>query len=83
MGGHVMNILSNIKLTVSQYVILSLIAIVGILVVALRIKGSQLHELKLKLMEKELDIAMAKDDANVKDKKKKLKKAKKELKEAK
>jgi hypothetical protein len=75
-----MNFLSKIKLTISQYAILSLVAVVGALIVMLRLKGSQLHELKLKLMEKELDIATSKDDANIKQKKKKLKEAKKELK---
>lgn len=83
MGGHSMNFLSKVKLTVSQYAILTLIAALGVLVVMLRLRGSQLHELKLKLMEKELDIATAKDDANIKQKKKKLKEAKKELKRSK
>ena len=78
-----MNFLSNIKLTVTQAIILALSAIVGILVVILGIQGGRLHKAKVKLIEKELDIATLKDDKNIKDKKKKLRQAKKELKESK
>jgi hypothetical protein len=78
-----MNFLSNIKLTVTQAIILALSAIVGILVVILGIQGGRLHKAKVKLIERELDIATLKDDKNIKDKKKKLRQAKKELKESK
>jgi len=75
--------LSNIKLTAIQWVLLTLTAIIGILVIALGIQGGRLHKAKVKLIEKDLDIATLKDDENIASKKKKLKKAKKELKEAK
>jgi hypothetical protein len=83
MGRFFMNFLSKIKLTVVQAIILALTTIVGILVVVLGIQGGRLHRAKVKLIEKELDIATIKDDENIADKKKKLRKAKKELKESK
>jgi len=78
-----MNILSKIKLTVTQWVIVALASVVGILVIILGIQGGKLHRAKVKLIEKDLDIATIKDDENIADKKKKLRKAKKELKESK
>jgi hypothetical protein len=83
MGGFFMNILSKIKLTVTQWVIVVLASVVGVLVIALGIQGGKLHRAKVKLIEKDLDIATIKDDENIADKKKKLRKAKKELKESK
>lgn len=69
----------KISLTLQQWAIVSLIAIVGVLVVVLKLQGSKLHAVKLALMQKELDILVKKDDDNIAQKKRALRKAKKEL----
>jgi len=71
--------MNNIKLTLTQWAILALVVIIGILIVALKLQGSRLHLLKLQLMQKDLDISIKKDDNSVKEKKKALKEAKKDL----
>lgn len=70
--------MKNITLTLTQWVIALLAAIVGILAVAFKLQGNALKSAKLKLLEKDLDIAISKDAANIADKKKKLKEAKKQ-----
>lgn len=69
--------MKKIALTLSQWVIISLAAIVGVLAVAFKIQGDKLKQAKLKLLEKDLEIAIAKDEENIKEKKRKLKEAKK------
>jgi hypothetical protein len=54
---------------------------VGVLLVVFDLKNKELRAAKVKLAEKELDIAIAKDSAKIKQKKKKLKEAKNKLKE--
>lgn len=69
--------MKKIALTLSQWVIISLAAIVGVLAVAFKIQGDKLKQAKLKLLEKDLEIAIEKDAENIKEKKRKLKEAKK------
>lgn len=76
-----MNFLSKISLTAQQWLILTLVAIVGIMVVAFNVQGSVLHKVKLSLMEKELDLAIQKDEENIKAKKKRLAQEKRKLKQ--
>lgn len=76
-----MSFLSKLKLTAQQWAILTLVAIVGIMVVAFNIQGSILHKVKLSLMEKELDLALQKDKQNIAAKKKRLAQEKRKLKQ--
>jgi hypothetical protein len=69
--------MKKIVLTLSQWVIVSLAAIVGVLAVAFKLQGNKLKDAKLKLLEKDLEIAIEKDAKNIADKKKKLREAKK------
>lgn len=71
-----MNVLSKIRLTVVQWLVVMLAAIAGVLAIAFKLQGDKLKEVKLKLMEKDLDLAIKKDSDNIKEKKKKLKEAK-------
>lgn len=68
----------TITLTLTQWVIGALAAIVGVLLVAFKLQGNALKSAKLKLLEKDLDIAIAKDAENIAEKKRKLKEAKKQ-----
>lgn len=69
--------MKKIVLTLNQWLLLSLAAIAGVLAVAFKLQSNKLKEAKLKLLEKDLEIAIQKDDENIKQKKKKLKEAKK------
>jgi|694.fasta_scaffold62669_5 hypothetical protein len=73
--------LTELKLTLTQWIVVSLSIIVGVLLVVFDLKNKELRAAKVKLAEKELDIAIAKDSAKIKQKKKKLKEAKNKLKE--
>lgn len=70
--------MKNITLTLTQWVIAALATIVGVLLVALKLQNNALKSAKLKLLEKDLDIAIAKDAENIAEKKRKLKEAKKQ-----
>lgn len=70
--------MKNIALTVTQWIIVILAGLVGVLAVAFKLQGNALKSAKLKLLEKDLDIAMAKDASNIAVKKKKLREAKKQ-----
>lgn len=71
--------MKQIQLTLTQWTIITLLALVGILAIILRSRGKALKELKLKLMQKDLEISIEKDDKNVAEKKKALRKAKRGL----
>jgi hypothetical protein len=73
--------LTELKLTLTQWIVVSLSIIVGVLLVVFDLKNKELRAVKVKLAEKELDIAIAKDSTKIKQKKKKLKEAKNKLKE--
>lgn len=68
--------MKNITLTLTQWVIVALSGLVGILAVAFKLQSNALQSTKLKLLEKDLDIAIAKDAANIAEKKRRLKEAK-------
>ena len=68
--------MKKLALTFTQWVIVALSAVIGVLAVALKLQSNALKSAKLKLLEKELDIAIAKDDENIAKKKKKLREAK-------
>jgi len=70
--------MKKIALTFTQWVIVALSAVIGVMAVALKLQSNALKSAKLKLLEKELDIAIAKDDENIAQKKKKLREAKKQ-----
>lgn len=70
--------MKKLALTFTQWVIVALSAVIGVLAVALKLQSNALKSAKLKLLEKELDIAIAKDDENIAQKKKKLREAKKQ-----
>jgi len=69
--------MKNITLTLTQWVVVVLSSIVGLLAVAFKLQSNALQSAKLKLLEKDLDIAIAKDAANIAEKKRRLKEAKK------
>jgi hypothetical protein len=71
-----MSVLSKIRLTVVQWLVVMLAAVTGVLALAFKLQGDKLKEVKLKLMEKDLDLAIKKDSDNIKEKKKKLREAK-------
>lgn len=73
--------LLDIKLTLQQWSLITLVVIIGLLVVALKLQGSALHKIKLLLMEKELDLATQKDDENIKEKKARYEEEKRKLRE--
>lgn len=68
--------MKKIRLTLTQWMVATLVAVVGMLAVAFKLQGNKLEKAKLKLMEKDLELAIQKDDENIKEKKKKLKEAK-------
>lgn len=70
--------MKKIVLTLSQWVIISLAGIIGVLAVAFKLQGNKLKEARLKLLEKDLDIAIQKDQNNIAKKKKRLREAKKQ-----
>lgn len=70
--------MKKIALTLSQWIIVSLAAIAGVLAVAFKLQSNKLKQAKLALLEKDLEIAIKKDDENIAKKKKKLKEAKKQ-----
>lgn len=47
----VLSYLSNLKLTLTQYILLTEAAIIGLLVLVLRAKGSELHKAQLDALE--------------------------------
>ena len=69
--------LANVKLTLNQYLLITLGAILGVVVVAFKLQGLALRKAQLNLLKKEIDIAIEKDDSKVADKKEKLKLLKK------
>lgn len=70
--------MKKIVLTLSQWIIVSLAAVVGVLAVALKLQGNKLKDARVKLLEKDLEIAIEKDERNIQAKKKKLREAKKQ-----
>lgn len=59
------SILSNIKLSIEQYVGIMAAAAIGLLVLALRIKGSQLHKAQVDLLRSQYANALGKEDGLV------------------
>jgi hypothetical protein len=57
--------LSNIKLTLLQWLYVAGAAIVGGLVVALKVQGSELHAAKVQLLEANLKATLQKPQADV------------------
>jgi hypothetical protein len=72
------NLLKTIKLSVEQYIIVTLVAGVGLLVLALRLQGSRLHKAKVSLLKERVNRSIELNDANVKIKRQLYKKAKEE-----
>ena len=70
--------MKKIVLTLSQWIIVSLAAVVGVLAVALKLQGNKLKDARVKLLEKDLEIAIEKDERNIQAKKKKLREDKKQ-----
>lgn len=61
--------LNNIKLTLIQIIIGTTLILIGYLVLKLKLQGSSLHKTQIALLRKDLEIATAKDDDNIKEKK--------------
>jgi hypothetical protein len=62
---NVLTFLSNLKLTLSQWLLLCLSTAVGLLVVALDLKGTQLHKAQVNLLQAQFGNAMSLQDAKV------------------
>lgn len=60
-----MSWLNNIKLSISQWISITALAVIGTLVVALRLQGGKLHATQIALLESQLNNTMDKDDAEV------------------
>jgi uncharacterized membrane-anchored protein YhcB (DUF1043 family) len=60
-----MSFLSSIKLSITQWLLASLAACVGILVVMLDMKGSALHRAQVQLLEAHMDTRQSAIDASV------------------
>lgn len=58
-------LLSNLKLSLYQYTFLILAAIISFLVIALKVKGSELHAVQVQLLENSLKVALQKPQADV------------------
>jgi hypothetical protein len=71
-------IMKKVALTLSQWLIISLAAVAGVLAVVLKLQGDKLKDARVKLLEKDLEIAIQKDEQNIQAKKKKLREAKKQ-----
>lgn len=67
--------MQSIKLTLTQWVIVSLAATVGLLVAALRLQGSRLHYAQLQLLEANYNAQDQTDDEAVAKAKEAYKKA--------
>lgn len=70
--------MKKVALTLSQWLIISLAAVAGVLAVILKLQGDRLKDARVKLLEKDLEIAIQKDEQNIQVKKKKLREAKKQ-----
>ncbi len=64
--------LSNLKLSVAQWAGVMAVAIIGVLVAALKLQGGKLHSTQIKLLETQLEGAIKTDDADVVAKKAEL-----------
>jgi hypothetical protein len=56
---------SNTKLTLTQYVAIGVAAVIGFLVMALKVQGTELHALQVKMLEINLNTALVKPQADV------------------
>lgn len=60
-----MNFLNNLKLTLSQYIMGTLAAAIGVLVILLKIKSEQLHSTRVQLLKSVNQVEQDKADAKV------------------
>lgn len=59
------NFASNLKLTLTQWLLLALAAIAAGLVIALKVQGTELHKLQVQLLEAHLAASLQKPQADV------------------
>lgn len=64
---YLLGLLNSVKLTIIDYSMLVLAAIVGFLVIKLRLQGSALHAAQVALLKTQYDAAMSQQDKNVDD----------------
>jgi len=75
-------LLSNIRLNLTQYLLATSSAAIGVLLVLLRLKGSKLHETQLRLLEVEYEAVNYKNEEKAKSAKERYRKALKEYNDA-
>lgn len=61
-----LNFINKLQLSLVQWVMLSLAALVGMLVVALKLQGSALHKAQVQLLEQHIKTIDSSDDQSVK-----------------
>lgn len=74
--------LSSIKLSITQWIMISLAGIIGALVIALKIQGGRLHASQVSLLTQGLNAAIDAEDGNIGKAKDRLALAKKAYEEA-
>ena len=65
MIGKILAYIDSIKLTLTQWLVLTLSAIIGGLLLALRLQGSKLHKVQVQLLETQVNAQEDTDDHNV------------------
>ena len=61
----ILSFLHNTRLTLAQFGLGAIAAVIGVLVAALELKGSALHKAQVQLLQAKVNNTAAEDDANI------------------